>query len=633
MSTSNLVGQILAERYRVDRFIGAGGMSVVYRVWDLKRQVPLAMKVLRAEFADDPSIFKRFVREANALRKLTHPNIVPFYDVFNWQDSAVLIEHYIDGFSLKSLLKRRGSLSIEEALVYLKAICAALGFTHAHGVIHCDVKPDNILIDQGGDIYLTDFGIARHAESTATTVGLAGTAAYMAPEQIRIEPVTAETDIYSLGVMLYEMLAGKRPFKGSSAELESSASSPSDRMRYAHLNLDPTDPREINPDITEQMAQVILKALAKDPADRYPSTTEFLKSVAKAAGIDVADIPDRAPVQRNYLAPPLAQDVSTPSPRRRTVVTVPPRPKLIVKRWHLIAGGAGVILLLAAGFAVTRSGLLADTDSESTTLQEAGSDNQELAGPEPTEDASVSLTPDATSVFGNGDWTPRIDEVGETLMAFVPAGCFVMGLDTGGAQEAPAHRQCIERPFWIDVTEVSNEAYGSAGASVGGDFPRDSVDWFEAQAYCGSRGGRLPTEAEWEYAARGPDGLLFPWGNNLEGDRLNHCDVNCNNPRADRTANDRYATAAPGGSYPEGASWVGALDMSGNLWEWVLNPYTSYPLDLSSLPPVNNESLAVVRGGSWESYDLYLRATTRFRHYPLHKSAVIGFRCMRESED
>ena len=185
--SSQIVGQVIENQYRVDAFIASGGMGAVFRVWDLKRNAPLAMKVLHADLAEDPSIFKRFQREANALKKLTHPNIVPFYGLHHTQDFTFILEAYVDGPTLKDVLRAQNGkpMPISETLAYLKALSAALGYAHVHGVVHCDVKPGNVIIDRGGQVYLTDFGIARHAESTTTTLGAAGTPAYMAPEQIR----------------------------------------------------------------------------------------------------------------------------------------------------------------------------------------------------------------------------------------------------------------------------------------------------------------------------------------------------------------------------------------------------------------------------------------------------------------
>src|SRR3990170_8305007 len=174
--TGTIIGQILLGQYQVDSFVASGGMGAVYRVWDLKRNVPLAMKVLHADLAEDPAVFKRFQREARALQKLAHPNIVPFYGLYQTRGMAFLLERFIDGPSLKDTLRlRKGKpLPLGEALIYLKALSSALGYAHAHNVVHCDVKPGNVMVYQGGSIYLTDFGVARHAESTTTTLGFSG---------------------------------------------------------------------------------------------------------------------------------------------------------------------------------------------------------------------------------------------------------------------------------------------------------------------------------------------------------------------------------------------------------------------------------------------------------------------------
>ena len=289
---SDLIGKILLNQYRVDAFIAAGGMGAVYRVWDLKRNVPLAMKVLHAELAEDPSVFKHFQREGRALQKLAHPNIVPFYGLYQTMDFAFMLERFVDGPSLKDILKRQkgAPLAIDEALIYLKALCAALGYAHVNGVVHCDVKPGNVIIDRGGNIYLTDFGIARHAESTTTTMGAAGTPAYMPPEQILGQAVTPATDVYSLGVILYEMLTGQRPFRGSETSTEKSGATVNERIRYGHLHVPAQDPRELVPTIPEGLAKVVLKALSKASAERYTSAPQFFEEVCKAIGISPSSV-------------------------------------------------------------------------------------------------------------------------------------------------------------------------------------------------------------------------------------------------------------------------------------------------------------------------------------------------------
>lgn len=324
--SQNIVGQTLLNQFRVDSFVASGGMGVVYRVWDLKRNVPLAMKVLHTDLAEDPSIFKRFKREANALKKLAHPNIVPFYGLYQSQGIVFLLERFIEGPSLKEILyQRRGDpLPVSEALSYLHALCAALGYSHTNGVVHCDVKPGNIMVDRGGNIYLTDFGIARHAESTTTTLGMAGTPAYMAPEQILGKVVTPETDIYSLGVILFEMLTGKRPFRGDDSGTEKSGSTANERIRYAHLNLAPPNPRSINSKLSNELSETILKALNKEPEKRYQSALEFLSAVYEAARVDDESIIDKTNLSKEPVPPiqsVVSPEISKPHLKQSSVRT------------------------------------------------------------------------------------------------------------------------------------------------------------------------------------------------------------------------------------------------------------------------------------------------------------------------
>lgn len=301
---ANLIGQTLLSQYRVDEFIASGGMGAVYKVWDLKRNTPLAMKVLHADFVDDPSSFKYFQREARALQKLRHPNVVPFYGLFQEGQTAFILEHYIDGPSLREILSsHKAGLPIPEALAYMQALCSALGYAHSSGVVHCDVKPGNVMVDRGGQVYLADFGIARHAESSSTTIAGAGTPAYMAPEQIRAQPVVPATDIYSLGVLLFELLTGQKPFRGDESVSQGRGDTSGERIRYAHLHLAPPDPRSINPSIPPALAQIVLKCMAKMPENRYAFTGELLAALA-TLGVDPAP---RVQVPQEKNPPPLPQ--------------------------------------------------------------------------------------------------------------------------------------------------------------------------------------------------------------------------------------------------------------------------------------------------------------------------------------
>jgi iron(II)-dependent oxidoreductase len=221
-------------------------------------------------------------------------------------------------------------------------------------------------------------------------------------------------------------------------------------------------------------------------------------------------------------------------------------------------------------------------------------------------------------VTHNADWTPVIQTFDGVEMVLVPRGCFMMGNEYGGEEEHPIHQQCFAEPFWIDVTEVTNGQYGSEGIFSSANCPRDSVTWFEAHDFCASRGARLPTEAEWEYAARGPDDLVYPWGNEFVGDNVVYAE------------NSGYQTAEVG-SRPRGMSWVGAFDLSGNVWEWVSSAYEAYPYD----PNDGREDLErtdvvrVVRGGSYNNSENNLRVARRRMTNPDDGSDHNGFRCAR----
>lgn len=224
-------------------------------------------------------------------------------------------------------------------------------------------------------------------------------------------------------------------------------------------------------------------------------------------------------------------------------------------------------------------------------------------------------------VTANADWTPYTEVINGVEMALVPAGCFQMGSSDGDSDEQPVHEVCFERPFWIDVVEVTNAQYGGAAPdctewSSEGDQPRVCINWTDALAYCQEHGARLPTEAEWEYAARGPDGLIYPWGDVFIVENVVY-----GGNSASRTWDV--------GSKPGGVSWTGAFDLSGNVWEWVNDWYGSYPSGQQVNPqgPESGQS-RVARGGSWNYYFAYfLSSAIRTWNDPFSVSHHLGFRC------
>jgi len=251
-----------------------------------------------------------------------------------------------------------------------------------------------------------------------------------------------------------------------------------------------------------------------------------------------------------------------------------------------------------------------------------------------------SYTLAEAGVTRNADWTPYTEVISGAEMALVPAGCFQMGSADGDQNERPVHEVCFEEPFWIDVYEATNEAFGSVSPdctqwSSDNNQPHACVNWTDALAYCEARGARLPTEAEWEYAARGPDGLAFPWGNTFDGTLTNYCDASCERDWADAGADDGYPYTAPVGSYPGGVSWVGAYDMAGNEWEWV-NDWMSFTyygsLEDGTVNPQgpSDGQERVIRGGSWNDPLFALQSTVRDFAAPSDELGDFGIRCARD---
>lgn len=284
----NLVGQLIADRYRVDQFLGRGGMSEVYKVWDNNRGVYLAMKLLHDDLAHDVVFLRRFRREASTLANLQHPHIVRFYGLEQDEFLAFMLMDYVEGKDLKKeIFRHRGrGLSPRKAVDIMEPICSALGYAHQQGLVHCDLKPGNIMINKHGQVLLADFGIARMTDTaTATMVGM-GTPAYMAPEQVKGLGPVPQTDIYALGIVLYEMLTGgERPFTG---ERSTTTGTMSAKVRWEQVNLDPPSPRMYNSQISQKLETVVLKCLAKQPENRFQTSSDLLNALKWAVQGDVA---------------------------------------------------------------------------------------------------------------------------------------------------------------------------------------------------------------------------------------------------------------------------------------------------------------------------------------------------------
>jgi eukaryotic-like serine/threonine-protein kinase len=263
----SLVGRVFTNRYEIQREIAQGGMAEVYLARDQLLDRPVALKVLHAEYARDPSFVERFRREAQAAANLNHPNIVAIYD---WgQDSGTyfIVMEYVEGRSLRDLMRSEGPLEAERAADIAAEIAAALSFAHHNGVVHRDVKPGNVLITPTGTVKVTDFGIARAGTSAnlTQTGSVMGTATYFSPEQAQGLAVDGRSDVYSLGIVLYEMVTGLAPFTGDSPVA----------VAFKHVREEPIPPSVRNTAIPAPFEQIVLGALAKDPEHRYQSADEL----------------------------------------------------------------------------------------------------------------------------------------------------------------------------------------------------------------------------------------------------------------------------------------------------------------------------------------------------------------------
>jgi eukaryotic-like serine/threonine-protein kinase len=354
--SDTLIGTVFDGRYRIIRKLGAGGMADVYLAEDQELGRRVAIKILNDRHAADDSFIERFRREAKNAAGLSHPNIVSIYDRGEAEGTYYIAMEYLDGRSLKELIVGRGPAPVKTAIDYARQVLAAVGFAHKHGIVHRDIKPHNVLVGPEGRLKVTDFGIARSGASQMTEVGsIIGTAQYLSPEQARGAQVDQTSDLYSVGVVLYEMLTGQVPFTGDTP-LE---------IAMKHLSEVPRPPSELRPEVPHDLDSVVLRALAKDPGERYQSADEMDADLARvleglpvdpdtetAATAVLAGSGVMAAAPTSVLTRPTAVAPARPAPPGRTPPAGyygyegPPRRRRPVWPWVL-----SILLLLAAGAA------------------------------------------------------------------------------------------------------------------------------------------------------------------------------------------------------------------------------------------------------------------------------------------
>ncbi len=273
-----MVGEVVAGRYELEELVGSGGMSSVFRAHDALLERKVALKILHEQYTSDEDYVERFRREARAVAGLSHPNIVTVIDRGEQDGRQFIVFEYIDGESLKQLVDRTGPLQVDQAVGLTLQIARALAFAHQQGLVHRDVKPQNVLLNDDGRAKVTDFGIARSldVQQGMTQSGtVMGTSDYIAPEQARGERVDEQTDVYSLGVVLYELLTGEVPFPGENFVA----------VAMRHINEPPPSARERRPDVSPRLDAAIKRAMAKEPGDRFGSMGDFVGELEAALDV------------------------------------------------------------------------------------------------------------------------------------------------------------------------------------------------------------------------------------------------------------------------------------------------------------------------------------------------------------
>lgn len=308
-------GERINDRYRIEQQIGSGGMANVYRAHDEILNRTVAIKVLRSEFSHNEQFIRRFEREAHAATSLNHPNIVAIYDVGDEDDLYYIVMEHVDGVTLKQYLQEE-YISVDEALRIMGQICDAIDHAHANRIIHRDIKPQNMMIDQQGNVKVTDFGIAV-AMSNATlthTMSVLGSVHYFSPEQARGKFADEKSDIYSLGAVLYELLTGRVPFIGETPVA----------VALQHLQDDPIRPMDLNPNIPQALENCVMQALSKSPGARHASVAAFKKDCMTALSRERANEPKRLPTSQDEFDHTLVMAPVVPEEKQETPVSTAP---------------------------------------------------------------------------------------------------------------------------------------------------------------------------------------------------------------------------------------------------------------------------------------------------------------------
>jgi serine/threonine protein kinase len=505
----------LLSRYKIESHLGTGAFADVYKAVDTVLDRVVALKVLKPMLVADDEAFARFTREAKTLANLMHPQIAWVWDLGEADGRYFIAMRYVDGKSLDKIITEGGILPWEQALKIVEQIGGALQFAHQKGLVHRDVKPQNIILSNNEGAVLTDFGLVKalNASGMTSSTSFLGTPNYMAPELWADEDASPASDQYALACVLVEILTGRKLYDGKTplAVMAKHSKAPELPEKW---------PLAVLPDLSG----ILVRSLAQKPQDRFVDLLAFFSALHKPTALS----------DKQYL-----------TEKQQLIIENSPSP----------------------------------IENQKSKIENLQSDNP--AGIE---------------------WVE------------IPAGEFLYG--------AKKEIRYIRMPYLIGKCPVTNAQYKrfldanpKYRAPLGWDrekrnyppgkesHPVVNVYWNDAQAFCKWAGCRLPTEEEWEKAARGTDGRTYPWGEDWQSGK------NCSSSEAG------IGDTTPVDEFPAGASPYGVMDMSGNIWEWTASPY--------------EEGSYVLRGGTWYGSENGLRSAYRIRFIPDLRYNPIGFRCSR----
>jgi serine/threonine protein kinase len=652
---------ILQNRYRIVRELGHGGMGTVYEAIDQRVSCIVALKETTA--GNDGEAKRAFEREASLLANLRHSTLPKVMDYFTEGDGDFLVMEFIPGYDLAELLESRESpFPQSQVLRWAFELLRVLEYLHKQDppILHRDIKPSNLKLTKNGEVFLLDFGLAKGALGQMPTLAASRsvrgyTPIYASLEQIHGHGTDPRSDLYSLGATLYHLLSGEPPIDAPT--------------RFHVVEDGDADPlpliQKVNPQASPNVAAVIHQAMALRRKDRQVSAAEMSRALRNAAEEDERNAAEeeyrRAEERRRIRAEqaqgaapatkgsekkpkPSTDEAKRAEPRKATGSTAPqPRapelPPTVVAPTELpvkppvkAAPSTPVVPTMAAP-PPQRVHSVPDTNRafESYKAPQAKKSYTGIiiaavivlgvigglivwlmSGSSTTEDSNARQSSQSSS----SNSRPANVPAAPSGMVYVPGGTFTMGRDNGADEaEQPGHEVTV-KPFFIDKFEDLDVTDGE-GNPLSSSLPRTGKNWPEAESLCEGAGKRLPTEEEWEFAARGTDGRIYPWGNNWQVDSAN-------------AAGARKETTHPG-LYKKGASPFGAYDMVGNAWEWTASDFRAYPG--GRLPPgTAGGDLKVIRGGSYESSKAY--ATTTYRTgWPARGAKTYdqtGFRCVKD---